>query len=94
MNWWDWGVVQKIWRHTVDTAAALTSWKVLYWYAHFRGGGNTVVWWFDKMENVVVLIVLASLAANLVIDVSPPILRDWVRAKLRSHEIPSNIILA
>jgi hypothetical protein len=94
MSWWDWDVLQKIWKHTANSAAAILSWKLLYWIAHFRSGDQTVLAWSDKIENVVIVVVLLSLAANLIIDVSPPIFRDWVRAKLRSHEIPSNIILA
>jgi hypothetical protein len=94
MSWWDWDVLQKIWRHTVNSAAAISSWKLLYWFAHFKSGNETVLLFFDKTENVVVVIVLLSLAVNLVIDVSPPILRDWVRAKLKSNDFPSNIVLA
>jgi hypothetical protein len=94
MGWWDWDIPQKIWKHSLNSAFALGSWKGLYWFGHLGSNDATVLWALDKIEDVVVLVVLLSLAVNLIIDVSPPNVKDWVRDKLRPHEIPANIILA
>ena len=68
-----------------NSGIALASWKGLNWFAHLGNTDTTVLWWFDKMENVVVSVVLLSLAANLIIDVSPPIVRDSV---VKEIEVP------
>jgi hypothetical protein len=64
MSWWDWDTQQTIWRHTVNSGAAIASWKLLYWFAHFKSSDQSVLAWLDKIENVVIVIVLLSLAAN------------------------------